>query len=146
MDTIEGVIITPLNIIKNSKGDIYHVLKKSDDTYTSFGEAYFSSINEYEIKGWKRHFIMTLNIVVPIGEIMFVLYDDRMESSSIGKFFSLKISNTNYCRLTVPPGVWMAFKGIGSGSNLLMNTASIPHDPNESENCGIESFNFNWEK
>jgi dTDP-4-dehydrorhamnose 3,5-epimerase len=146
MDAIEGVVVTPLKIIENPKGDIYHFLKKSDDTFTSFGEAYFSSINKNEIKGWKKHSIMKLNIVVPIGEIMFVLYDDRVESTSNGNFCALKISKTNYCRLTVPPGVWMAFKGIGAGTNLLMNIASIPHDPNESENCGIESFNFNWGK
>lgn len=146
MDAIEGVVVTPLKIIENPKGDIYLFLKRSDDTFTSFGEAYFSSIKKNEIKGWKKHSKMKLNIVVPIGEIMFVLYDDRLESTSNGFFFSLKISKTNYCRLTVPPGVWMAFKGIGAGTNLLMNIASIPHDPKESENCGIESFNFNWGK
>ena len=146
MDAIEGVVVTPLKIIENPKGDIYLFLKRSDDTFTSFGEAYFSSIKKNEIKGWKKHSKMKLNIVVPIGEIMFVLYDDILESTSNGFFFSLKISKTNYCRLTVPPGVWMAFKGIGAGTNLLMNIASIPHDPKESENCGIESFNFNWGK
>jgi dTDP-4-dehydrorhamnose 3,5-epimerase len=146
MDAIDGVVVTPLKILENPQGDIYHFLKKSDDTFTSFGEAYFSSINENEIKGWKKHSIMKLNIVVPIGEIMFVLYDDRIGSSSKGIFYSIKISKINYCRLTVPPGVWMAFKGIRAETNLLMNIASIPHDPNESEIREIACFNFNWEK
>ncbi|MHA8054503.1 dTDP-4-dehydrorhamnose 3,5-epimerase family protein [Aquirufa nivalisilvae] len=146
MDTIEGVIITPLKIIENPKGEIYHVLKSCDNNFTTFGEAYFSTVNENVIKGWKKHSLMKLNIVVPIGEIMFVLYDEREASSTYGNFFSVHISKNNYCRLTVPPGVWMSFKGIGSSINLLLNIASIQHDPNESENCGIESFNFNWGK
>lgn len=52
-----------------------------------------------------------------------------------------------YRRITIPPGVWMAFIGIGQGKNVLLNVANIPHDPKEQVNIPVEEsdikFNFN---
>ena len=63
---MDGVILTPLKQIYNSKGDIFHAMKKSDKGFNGFGEAYFSTILKGEIKGWKKHTRMTLNIIVPV--------------------------------------------------------------------------------
>lgn len=79
----------------------------------------FSTIIKDEIKGWKKHSKMILNLVVPIGTIQFVIYDDRAKSSTYKQFFTIKLSQENYQRLTVPSGVWMAFKGIGEDLNML---------------------------
>ena len=57
---IEGVILTSLLKIHHPKGYIYHGMKKSDKGFSGFGEAYFSTINYSEIKGWDRHKIMIL--------------------------------------------------------------------------------------
>jgi dTDP-4-dehydrorhamnose 3,5-epimerase len=51
------------------------------------------------------------------------------------------LGNSNYCRLTVPPNFWVAFKGIGANTNMLMNVANIEHDPNESLNKSLDFFN-----
>lgn len=142
--TIESVILTPLKSIFNPKGNVHHALKCSDPGYSGFGEAYFSTINYGEIKGWKKHLRMTMNLVVPVGEIEFALYDDRDGSATKGSFFSIRLSPQNYQRLTVPPGLWMGFKGIGSSLNLLLNLADREHDPAESLNIPLESITFTW--
>ena len=41
---MDKIILSPLNQIYNSKGSIFHVIKKSDDQFNGFGEAYFSFI------------------------------------------------------------------------------------------------------
>ena len=69
---IKGVVLTSLDIIDLVGGNVFHIMKKSSPGYQSFGEAYFSQINQGVIKAWKRHKIMTLNIVVPVGSIKFV--------------------------------------------------------------------------
>jgi dTDP-4-dehydrorhamnose 3,5-epimerase len=89
---IEGVILTPLKQIINAKGDIYHGMKKSDTGFSGFGEAYFSTISKDEIKGWKKHTKMVLNLIVPLGEIELIIYDDRVSSSTFNTFFSVKLS------------------------------------------------------
>jgi len=106
---MDKVILTPLKQIIHPKGDIYHGMKKSDVGYDGFGEAYFSTINKEDIKGWKKHTLMTLNLVVPVGAIEFVVYDEEGKS-----FFTQTLSQENYQRLTVKPNAWMAFRGIGA--------------------------------
>jgi dTDP-4-dehydrorhamnose 3,5-epimerase len=141
---MSGVIITPLKQIFHPMGDIFHGMKKSDIGYTEFGEAYFSTIIYNDIKPWKKHTKMTMNLIVPIGEIQFVIYDDRAGSESFGNYFSIVISKDNYCRLTVPPDVWMAFAGLGKSTNLLLNIADIEHDPKEIIRVDLDYFKFVW--
>ena len=128
--------LTPLKQIFNPKGDIFHAMKKSDSGFDGFGEAYFSTINRGDIKGWKKHTKMTLNLVVVSGEIEFVIYNEE-------EFFSVKLSHNNYQRLTVRPNLWMAFRGIGE-NNMLLNIANIEHDPNEAETRDLESIVYEW--
>lgn len=136
---MDGVILTPLKQIYHPKGDIFHAMKKSDIGFDGFGEAYFSTINQNDIKGWKKHTKMTLNLVVPVGEIEFVVYDENSK-----EFFSTKLSHNNYQRLTVKSGLWMAFKGLDK-YNMLLNLASIEHDPNEAVNIELNEINYKWE-
>jgi dTDP-4-dehydrorhamnose 3,5-epimerase len=133
---MDGIILTPLKKIHHPLGDIFHAIKKSDNGFVNFGEAYFSSINQGCVKGWKKHTKMVLNLVVPIGEIKFVIYNDFLEES-----YSVKISQKNYQRLTIEPGLWVAFKGIDK-INILLNVASMEHDSSESESTLIDTFSF----
>ena len=139
MGKVDKVLLTPLKKISNPKGDIFHGLKKSDVGFNGFGEAYFTTIAKNEIKGWKKHTKMTLNLIVPAGEIEFVLYDE-----TIKEFKSIVSSPENYQRLTVPPNFWMAFRGIGNGLNMALNSADIEHDPDEAENCKLEKIPYEW--
>ena len=142
--SIEDVKVTPLNQIFHPQGNIFHGLKKSDHGYHNFGEAYFSSINQGEIKPWKKHLIMTLNLIVPVGEIRFVLFDERENSETKNNFMEIILSPQNYYRLTVPPNIWTAFKGLGNGLNLLLNIADIEHDPNEIIRLALNDIKYNW--
>jgi dTDP-4-dehydrorhamnose 3,5-epimerase len=139
---MEGVLLTPLKQIYHPKGDIFHGLKKSDPGFSDFGEAYFSSVHSGDVKPWKKHLRMTLNLVVPVGKIRFVMYDDRLESSTKGQTFAVEIGPDNYLRLTVPPGIWMAFEGLDDGLNLLLNLADMEHDPDEVERAELERFEY----
>lgn len=143
---IDGLYITPLKQIPHPKGDILHGIRKTDPGFTGFGEAYFSTIKQGDIKAWKRHSRMTLNLIVPEGEVKFVLYDDRENSITAGLFQEITLSKSNYKRLTIPPNIWMGFQGLGNGLNLLLNVADIEHDPNEQENVSPENsvIVYNW--
>ncbi len=135
---MDGVILTPLKQIHNPKGDIYHAMKRSDDGFDGFGEAYFSTIYKDDIKGWKKHIKMTLNLVVPVGKIEFIIYDEKIK-----EFHSVVLSQDNYKRLTVEAGLWMAFRGIEQ-SSMLLNIASIEHDPNEAISVKMNEIKYDW--
>ena len=133
---MDGVILTPLKQIIHPKGDIFHAMKASDDDFCGFGEAYFSAINMGDVKGWKRHTEMTMNLVVVIGKVELVIYDGD-------SFFNVKLSKNNYQRLTIKPNLWLAFRGL-STKNILLNLASIEHDPNEAVNIELNKIKYEW--
>ena len=139
---IPGVYLTPLRQIYVSEGDVFHAIKKSSEHFMGFGEAYFSLIHQNSIKGWKKHNQVTLNIVVPVGSIRFVIFDDRRESPANGTFWEVTIGEHNYCRLTVCPGLWVAFQGVSDKSNLLLNLIDEEHDPDEATNVSLSKYPY----
>ena len=148
MDTtvvVDGVLLTSLRILSAPGGDVLHAMKRTEAGFRGFGEAYFSKVQSGSIKGWKRHRNMTLNLVVPVGAVKFVIYDDRVESATQGKFFAVTLSNSNYQRLTLPPMIWFAFQGVYHSESMLLNIASIPHDPDEVDQREIDDIEFDWE-
>ena len=127
--------ITALRRIAHPKGDILHALKRSDPGFAEFGEAYFSTIGHGETKGWKQHTQMQLNLVVPVGRIRFSIFSEEHARTKV-----VEIGEHNYCRLTVNPGLWVAFEGKGKGYSLLLNVASLEHDPDEAVNVDLSRF------
>lgn len=93
---IDGVILTPQKIISVDGGNVLHAMKRDDPGYTTFGEAYFSTVKSQVIKAWKRHRRMTLNIVVPVGSIRFIIVDDRNIKASKPHYQEVILSKDNY--------------------------------------------------
>ena len=136
--TINDILVSPMRRISVAGGDVLHAIKKTDLGFNQFGEAYFSMIEKGLIKPWKRHLRMTLNLVVPLGEVRFVFVDD------VGRKREEIIGLQKYSRLTVPPGIWFAFEGIAEPYSLILNVADIPHDPSEVERKELNDFALRW--
>ena len=128
-----------LSIIPVEGGNVQHFLRSDESSFNGFGEAYFSFIEKGKIKGWKLHTRMTMNLVVPVGEVGFVFYTESNSSFKV-----IKIGTNNYKRLTVPPNIWFGFKGLGLYSNLVVNLSNIIHDPSESKKAEISTLKFDW--
>ena len=130
---IDGIKITPLGQILDERGKVMHMLRCDAEGFQGFGEIYFSCVYPGAIKGWHIHKRMTLNYAVPNGNIKFVLYDDRPDSSTKGEVQELFLGPDNYLLVTIPPMIWNGFKGIGHEMAIVANCASLPHDPEEIE-------------
>jgi dTDP-4-dehydrorhamnose 3,5-epimerase len=139
---LTDILVTPLSRIKTEGGDVLHAMKNTDYGFTKFGEAYFSEIDFGEIKAWKRHVTMTLNLIVPIGRVKFVFL--AMDHRKISAHRIEEIGNERYVRITVPPGIWFGFQGLTKPRSLVLNIASEPHDPNEIERLRKEDVDFSW--
>jgi len=144
---IQGVTITPLRQIIDERGKVMHMLRADSPGFDRFGEIYFSVVHSGAVKAWHLHHIMTLNYAVVSGKIKFVLFDDRLNSSTRGEVQELFLSTDNYCLVTVPPGIWNGFKGVGDQSAIVANCATIPHDPREIERRAPddEMIPYDWE-
>ena len=138
--TLDEIRLTPLANIATPGGDVMHAMKASDPGYSGFGEAYFSWVDAGAVKAWKRHTCMTMNLVVPVGCVRFAF-----ALSYGGPFRTVEIgTQAEYARLTVPPLVWFGFQGRANMQSLLLNIASIPHDPTEAHRAGLQEFDFDW--
>jgi len=136
---LDSIQFIPLARIATAGGDVMHAMKHSDSGYAGFGEAYFSWIDFRAVKAWKRHLRMTMNVVVPVGEVRFVFY-----AGDGSRFREEIIGGERYARLTVPPGIWFGFQGASDVSSLVLNMASISHDPTEVERMKLTDIQFNW--
>lgn len=139
MDLRKSITVTPLKKISVPGGDVLHAMKFSDDEFFGFGEAYFSFIEAGMVKGWKKHNRMIMNVVAPIGKVKFVFY-----SQETREFRTEIIGSERYCRLTVLPGIWVAFQGLSEHHNLILNLANIAHDPQEADTQNLEDIDFKW--
>jgi dTDP-4-dehydrorhamnose 3,5-epimerase len=139
--SIEGVYKTKLDIIPTQGGKVFHGFKNlSIEDKLDIQEVYFSTIKYKQIRGWKLHKKMTLNLVVPIGKVRISLIkDDIKQNDKLIKYEEI-LSQDPYFRLTIPPGIWFAFEGLDNGQNLVCNIADYLHDPDEVKRKEINFF------
>ena len=138
--TLDDIIVTQLARFSVEGGAVLHAIKEDDIGYNKFGEVYFSYINFKAVKAWKFHKRMTLNLVVPLGNVRFVFCDPIIS----GNYRVEDIGEGNYARLTVPPNIWFGFQGIASQPSLVTNIANLKHDPDELSRRDIAEFCYLW--
>ena len=134
---MKQVIIKPLKKIYIEEGEVLHALKSSEEEFHGFKEAYFSTIKKNKIKAWKRHLMMTMNLIIPVGKVQFNFYDNNkklLKNTIVGE--------DNYCRITVPPMIWFGFKGLSSQTSYILNISNESHDPLEVEREPLSFLNF----
>ena len=143
---IHDVKITPLKILSDSRGSVMHMMRNDSKIFESFGEIYFSTIFKDSIKAWHLHKESTLNYVCIKGAVKLVLFDERPESPTKGKYQEINLSPKNYFLDTIPPNIWNGFKGLHEPESIIANCLSLPHNEKEMvrKNHSDQKFNFKW--
>lgn len=132
-----GATFTELRRIETSGGEVMKALHADEPGFTGLGEAYFSRVNANCVRAWKRHNEMTVNVVVPVGHVRFVVAAD-------GSFDEFDLGpDHSYGRLTVEPGTWFGFKG-GENGGLVLNLSDIVHRPDEADGRDLDEFDYSW--
>lgn len=146
MSGIDGVLVAPLKIVGDERGNVMHVLRADAPHFQQFGEAYFSTIHAGVTKGWKLHTKSTSNMVVSLGRVRFVLHDVREGSPTRWQFqeVSLAALGDEYCLLMIPPGVAYAWKNPEQSSAMVLNCASVPWSAEESLAIPMEAYPYTW--
>ena len=145
---ITGIKITPLKQIEDDRGKVMHMLRNDSESFTKFGEIYFSTVHSNKVKGWHLHAKMTLNYAVVLGEIKLVLYDVRPNSKTKGQLQEFFLSQKNYKLISVPPLIWNGFMGIGNKTAIVANCADLPYDDTEIKRKSAfdKDIPYDWNK
>lgn len=133
----EPIVFTPLPRIATEGGEVLKALRSDEAVFDGFHEAYFSRLDPGSIRAWKLHTEMTVNVVVPVGQVRFVVaIDSDYRQFDLGP-------DHDYGRLTIPPGHWFGFRG-GSEGGLVLNLANVLHRPDEGRNRPRDAFDYQW--
>ena len=145
---IEGVSFVPRRIIPSAQGEVRHVLKNTDPEFSldelPFGEAYISILYPDFRKDWKLHTKCVSRLAVLTGTIEFVMYDMRENSTSYRQFQRMSVGDENYGLLVIPEGVAATWRNVSPGNTMILNIATLPHDPLESKIIPFDEIQFTW--
>lgn len=129
----DGWSLRPLRLFPDERGAVLHMVRASDAHFERFGEIYFSTIRQGVVKAWHLHRTKTINLAVPIGTVRVVVWREG------GAAQELTLGREAYGLLTIRPGVWYGFQGLGAGESLIANCATEPYDAAEGEDLPPDS-------
>lgn len=135
---IEGVKITPLKVVSDDRGEVKHMMKSTDPSFSKFGEIYFSVVLPGKIKAWHRNKKTTVNYAVIEGSIKLVLYDGNQVQE-------IYTGEDNYCLVTIPPGIWRGFQAMGNKKAIVADLTDRPYDPDDAEKKSQDELVDCWE-
>lgn len=115
-------------IIDNEKGKIYKFA--DSDKFPDFikGDIYFSEINPYSSKPWRRHTRLTCVLGVVYGETLI-----KMKPSINSKFVSTSLSLGKTKLIKIKPGNWYCFENKSDTNSLLFAMLNGKHEESEVE-------------
>ena len=121
---------TELKIVPTNGGNVLHGYLKNNPDNIDIHEVYFSTIKKDQIRGWRMHKKMKVNLIVPIGKVKVRLVQENKNRSEYQLYEEI-LSQSPYFRLSISPGIWFAFEGLSRSESLIYNIADLPHDPME---------------
>jgi len=132
---MKGVTITPLKKIPDDRGTIMHMATNKE--IPKFGQVYFSTVYPGVVKGWHYHTKMTLNYCVIKGMIRLVIYDGK-------DFEEIYMGDRNYVLVTIKPGIWNGFMGMGTEEAIVANITDYSYSDTEIKRLPYDYFNYDW--
>jgi len=125
---IAGVKTKSLKMIPDERGRLMEILRRDDDLFVGFGQAYITTAYPGVVKAWHYHTKQTDNFACLHGMIKLVLYDNRNGSATHGEVNEFFIGNHNHLLVQIPAGVYHGMKAIGAEEALVLNIPSEPYN------------------
>lgn len=141
---LDGVILTPLKIIPDDRGQVMHMLRSDAPHFKQFGEVYFSCVFPNVIKGWRMHSTCWGNLAVPVGRMKIVMKDMRESSPTKDQMQEVFLGETNYQLLTIPPGIAYGWKNLLPEMAVLANCATEAWRAGEGQAIPLEDIPYSW--
>jgi dTDP-4-dehydrorhamnose 3,5-epimerase len=125
---IDGVVIKPLKVIPDERGWLMEILRNDDPIFTQFGQVYMTTAYPGVVKGWHYHKKQTDNFTCVHGMMKVALYDKREGSPTYGALMEIFVGEKNPVLISVPPGVYHGFKGIGTETAFFVSVPTLPYN------------------
>jgi dTDP-4-dehydrorhamnose 3,5-epimerase len=131
---IDGVRIKRLEVNVDERGALTELLRRDDEFFEGFGQAYVSMNYPQVVRAWHWHDRQADFFVVVKGMVKVGLFDARLGSGTRGEVNEFFLGELNPLMVRIPPGVVHGYKTIGTEPSLLLNFPTEPYnrsDPDE---------------
>jgi len=128
---IKGVRLKKLLVIPDERGWLMEILRCDDEIFEKFGQVYLTTAYPGVVKAWHYHKKQTDNFTCLRGMMKVVLYDARKESPTYQDLMEIFIGEKNPVLISVPPGVYHGFKGIGMDTAYFLSVPTLPYNYKE---------------
>ncbi|TFH46375.1 MAG: dTDP-4-dehydrorhamnose 3,5-epimerase [ANME-2 cluster archaeon] len=131
VEQIKGVKTKNLRVIPDERGWLMEILRSDDEIFQQFGQVYITTAYPGVVKGWHYHKKHTDNFTCVYGMMKVALYDAGDDSSTKGTIMEFFVGEKNPLLISVPPGVYHGFKGIGTETAYFLSVPTLPYNYQE---------------
>lgn len=125
---IEGVAIKKLRVVPDERGHLMEMLRRDDEVFEKFGQAYMTTTFPGVIKGWHMHEKQDDNVVCVKGMVKLVLYDAREGSTTLGEVQEVFPGEQNPVLVHIPKRVYHGWKCISDDEAFVINMPTELYD------------------
>ena len=147
---IAGVLVKNLEVRADERGRFVELVRADEPGLGAFGQVHLTTLYPGVVKAWHRHRHRTDTVCVVSGMARLGLYDAREDSKTKEELNQFFLGVHAPLRITIPPGVWFGFKGIGDGEALMLVHTDQPHDPKDPDeerwDPVVNEIPFDWER
>lgn len=118
---IDGVKIKKLKVIPDERGRLMEVLRRDDELFQGFGQAYMTTTYPGVVKAWHKHEKQTDNIACVAGLVKMALYDGRPGSPTFKEINEFYLGVHNPLLVQVPAGVYHGWMCVSQEEALIIN-------------------------
>ena len=124
---IAGVVLNQTAVIGDDRGVILELIDLRQEYWADgVPYLYMGTCRPGRAKGWGMHKIHIDRYMVLDGEMLLVLFDDRVDSATRGVTQEFYLTRDGLNQITIPPGVWHAHLNLGQRDLLFVNAPSQP--------------------
>ncbi len=125
---IDGVKVKKLRVIPDERGRLTEILRRDDDFFQKFGQAYMTTTYPGIVKAWHKHEKQADNIACVAGMIKMALYDGRPGSPTHKEVNEFYLGVHNPVLVQVPAGVYHGWMGVSLEEAVIINIPTEPYD------------------
>ncbi len=145
---IDGVMIKELCVRADERGYLMEILRKDDECFERFGQAYVSAAFAGIVKAWHAHRKQTDNMCCVSGNVRLGLYDDRPDSPTCGQTQSIVMGELRPLLVQIPPLVWHGYLPVGGAMAVVLNIPTEVYNYEEPDELRRDPFDpeipFEW--
>lgn len=138
-EKLSGIKVKRLVTHSDDRGFLFEVLRRDDDQYRKFGQAYINYTEPGVIKGFHSHQENEDNFVCLSGRIRLVLLDQETE-----EYREFYLGPENLILVNIPTELMHGWQALGNERACVLNVSTEPYNPSAPDETRVPPSFFPW--